>query len=184
MKFKNRKNRKLNYDYSKPGYYFITIVTKNRIPWFGRIENNKIYLNQNGEIAKQCWEDIPKHFSNTRLDEFIIMPEHVHGIIELQNKYKNIKSYRRLGWKDNKVHIHESRMERLPYNKNFERIPVLIGAYKSAVTKNMNAIQDKKFHWQKSYHDQIIWKEKYLAKFQRYIRNNPKMAGGDSHSVG
>lgn len=66
--------------------YFVTICTKDKIRYFGEIIDEKIVLNRLGKFAKQCWEDIPKHFPFVKLNEFIIMPNHVHGIIEIDNQ--------------------------------------------------------------------------------------------------
>jgi hypothetical protein len=71
------------YDYSQTGLYFITICTKNRGCLFGEIRNGKMVLNDAGDIANKCWYQITNHFPNTILHEHIIMPNHVHGIIEI-----------------------------------------------------------------------------------------------------
>ena len=80
-----QKERKLNrlkeYDYSKNGYYFITLCTKDGIEYFGKIENEEMILNQFGETAERCWKEIPNHYDNVEIDEFVIMPNHIHGII-------------------------------------------------------------------------------------------------------
>jgi REP element-mobilizing transposase RayT len=72
-----------NYDYSNPGKYFVTICTQKMEPYFGKIENSKILLSKVGEIANQFWGKIPLHFKNVKLHEFVIMPDHMHGIIEI-----------------------------------------------------------------------------------------------------
>jgi len=83
---RNRKrNRLKNYDYSNDGHYFVTICTKNRENFFGKIKDQKMFLNEIGKIAKICWLEIPKHFPNVILDEFVIMPNHIHGIIIIDN---------------------------------------------------------------------------------------------------
>ena len=74
-------NRLKNYDYSFNGYYFITICTHDRQEIFGNIENNRMIINQSGEIVKQVWHQIPDHFQNIELDEFIVMPNHISSII-------------------------------------------------------------------------------------------------------
>ena len=80
--FKPRKTIRLKeHDYSKQGYYHVTICTYNHLEKFGEIENNKMILSQFGEIAKNAWLDLPNHHKNIKLDEFIIMPNHIHGII-------------------------------------------------------------------------------------------------------
>jgi len=69
------------YDYSQPGEYFVTICIYEKACVFGEVFEEKTRLSMVGEIAKKCWEEIPKHFPNIELDEYVIMPNHVHGII-------------------------------------------------------------------------------------------------------
>ena len=76
-----RSIRLQGYDYSLLGAYFVTICTQNRVCLFGEIADGKIVLNNAGKIAKQCWLEIPNHFPNVSLDQYVIMPNHVHGII-------------------------------------------------------------------------------------------------------
>jgi len=80
----HRKSIRLQeYDYSKKGLYFITICIQDRKCLFGKIENSKMILNNAGKIAYECWLEIPAHFPNTILHEHVIMPNHIHGIVEL-----------------------------------------------------------------------------------------------------
>jgi REP element-mobilizing transposase RayT len=85
VKYKNKYRiatiRLKNYDYSQNGCYFVTICTKDKQKYFGNIENEKMVLNEIGEIVEKFWLEIPKHFPSVVLDEFVIMPNHVHGII-------------------------------------------------------------------------------------------------------
>lgn len=84
-KFRNKYRtdtiRLKNYDYSSNGYYFITICTKNRVHYFGKIIDQKMELSEIGKIAHKCWLEIPNHFPFVVLDESIIMPDHIHGIV-------------------------------------------------------------------------------------------------------
>jgi putative transposase len=84
-----RSIRLKDYDYAQAGLYFITICTKNRDCLFGRISSGEMKLNDAGENAYACWLEIPKHFSNTILHEFVIMPNHVHGIVEILGTNQN-----------------------------------------------------------------------------------------------
>ena len=77
---KRKQNRLKEYDYRMPGYYFVTICAHNRIEKFGTISNDKMILNESGEIIKKTWLEIPAHFNNIDLDQYIIMPN-LHGII-------------------------------------------------------------------------------------------------------
>ena len=86
IQFHHRRSTQLQgYDYSKDGMYFITICTYEKQRPFGYIENANMYLNKTGIVANKCWLDIPLHYPNVVLHDFIIMPDHVHGIIELAN---------------------------------------------------------------------------------------------------
>jgi len=79
-----RSIRLQGYDYSGEGLYFITICTQNRLCLFGDVVNHKMILNNAWQVAHNCWLEIPKHFPHVVLHEFVIMPNHVHGIIELK----------------------------------------------------------------------------------------------------
>jgi len=70
-------------DYSTEGVYFITICCHDRESFFGRLIDNKMILSVIGEMASRFWKEIPEHFNHVRLDEFVIMPNHIHGIIIL-----------------------------------------------------------------------------------------------------
>lgn len=77
-----------DFDYSSDGAYFITICTQNRIQYFGNVVDGKIYLSEIGKIVRKFWHEIPKHFSGVHLDNFIVMPNHIHGILII-NKNSN-----------------------------------------------------------------------------------------------
>lgn len=86
--YQRRSIRLKNYDYSKAGLYFISICTWNHLHLFGKIENDLMIINKNGEITKKEWFKTGELRSNIKLHEFIIMPNHLHGIIEIIN-YRN-----------------------------------------------------------------------------------------------
>ncbi len=80
-----RSIRVRGYDYSQAGAYFITICTYERACLFGKIVDGKMTLNDAGRMVESCWQDIPDHFPHADLDEFVIMPNHIHGIIALRD---------------------------------------------------------------------------------------------------
>jgi REP element-mobilizing transposase RayT len=80
-----RSIRLKGYDYAQAGLYFITICTNHRQHIFGEVLNSQMILNDTGKVADECWQAIPQHFPNAILHEFVVMPNHVHGIIELTN---------------------------------------------------------------------------------------------------
>ena len=86
-----RSIRLKGYDYSQAGLYFITICVQDRKCLFGKIVDGEMVLNDAGKMADECWMEIPKHFPNSVLHEHIVMPNHVHGIVELtQNNVANV----------------------------------------------------------------------------------------------
>jgi REP element-mobilizing transposase RayT len=80
------------YDYSQPGVYFVTICTSSRQKFFGEIADCQMRLNMAGIFAERCWQEIPKHFSTVELDEFVIMPNHIHGLIIINHENTQIKT--------------------------------------------------------------------------------------------
>ena len=83
--FRGRRSIRMpDYDYSVPGWYFITICVKNRQCVFGDVVDGKMVLSRFGYIAKQSLKDVPKHYKHVRLDSYIVMPNHVHVIIVIR----------------------------------------------------------------------------------------------------
>lgn len=167
------KNRKLirlkNYDYSQFGFYFLTLCTKNRIQYFGTIKDKQLHLTEIGNIAKHYWEEIPKHFPHIFLDEFIIMPEHIHGILVIQNsppaRTNNYWSQQPKG---------ESQTP-IPWQTTWSlTISSAIRGFKIGVTKWCRQNNHPGFTWQKSFHDRIIRTETEYINVQQYIINNPR----------
>jgi len=156
------------YDYSDPGYYFVTICTKKRQEFFGRIANRLMMLNQYGEMVKNCWLEIPAHFPNVYLDEFIIMPNHLHGIIVIKPKFS--VGHRHACALQNE---HACALQ----NKNEIRrqdqlLPLIINLFKSSSSRLIHLSGLNSFCWQKSYYEHIIRNEKSLEKIRDYIRYN------------
>ena len=154
MKLLNRKSLRLkNYDYSSSGYYFITISTKNREYFFN-------IFPELAEIIEKEWNDLIFRFKNIELDEFIIMPNHIHGIIFIKDSIEKIDLGDIVGaFKSKSVN------EWLKYIK----------------TNNIDALG--KF-WHRNYHESIIRDEEHLNKVREYIKNNPmkwKLDGKDRY---
>src|SRR5450759_3733757 len=84
-KYRVETTRLQNWDYASDGWYYITICTKGRDNIFGIIEQGIMQLNDHGHIVEQCWFDLPNHYSNLILDAFVVMPDHVHGIMIIDN---------------------------------------------------------------------------------------------------
>jgi REP element-mobilizing transposase RayT len=120
------------YNYSKCGAYFITICTKNRKCFFGEIDDDIVIRSEIGRTAEKYWCSIPLHFKNAHLDSYIIMPNHIHGLIFLEG-------------------VGAQYIEPLQKNKYQKIIPGSIGSiirsYKGAVTRWCNKNNHKDFMW-------------------------------------
>ncbi|MGE0268616.1 MAG: transposase [Candidatus Omnitrophota bacterium] len=152
---RSRKPTRLeHYDYSKPGYYFITVCTRNRKDWFGEIRDGKMMLNPCGEIVSQCWHDLPAHYPNLQLDQFVIMPDHIHGIININKN--NVGN----GLK--------------PFPTKLHGLSEFVRAFKTFSSRGINhhLNGNGRFHWQKSFHDHIIRDKQSLEEIRQYIIRN------------
>ena len=183
----HRKSIRLKgYDYSQAGLYFITICVQDRKCLFGKIVDDEMILNDAGKIADECWLEIPKHFPNAVLHEHIVMPNHVHGIVELiQNDVANVGAENFLPLPQNESPPNES-----PRNEFQKMIPRSIGSivkgFKIGVTKwfrnntNNIGVENLPLHdkpsqiWQRNYHEHIIRDEQSYQRISEYIINNPK----------
>ncbi len=142
-----------NWDYRSPVPYFITIKTRNRKPLFGYIENKIMNLNDLGKFADQCMKDIPDIFESVMVTNHIIMPDHVHAIIELTGA----------------VDRHEPNRFG-PLKKG--SLSSIINHFKGKVTKYAKENQFD-WGWQTLYYDRIIRDPAAYRNIYDYISNNP-----------
>ena len=142
MAFYSRKNNRLpGYDYSSENYYFITICTYNKSCIFGK--PNK--LNEFGNIAESCILEIPKNYQSVKIDNYVVMPNHIHLILVLE------------------------------YAKSDKKLPgisKIIGQYKMSVTKQIHKMGYDETVWQRSFHDHIIRNQQSYEKIWNYVEYN------------
>ena len=174
-KFKNKyrieSSRLKNWDYSSNGAYYITIMTKNRECFWGEILSGDMILNDLGEIVQNFWYEIPQHFPFIKLNEMIVMPNHIHGILLIDNDHSMIKT-RNLG-----VSTVINRKQWKPGT-----IGVVINQYKRICTIKSRK-KNPEFGWQSRFYDHII-RDKYdLIRIREYIRNNPQMWERDRNNL-
>lgn len=181
---RNRKSTRLKqFDYSSNGYYFITICTKNRINHFGEIQNSKMILNPLGKIAKEYWNKIKELHHFVRLLSFVMMPNHIHGIIIISHPERHDDAsvgachrHAPTGHAPTGQTIHDIQLPP-------KGIPSLINHYKGAVKKWANKNQNKSFTWQRNYHDHIIRDENELNRIQEYILTNSMNWKNDENNL-
>lgn len=167
------------WDYSSNGKYFVTICTHNRRHHFGKIINKKMHLSEIGKWADACWDEIPSHFPFVILHNHIIMPDHMHGIIEIAKS------------NDTGIASADPQNPGCVQTQNFASLPIppipqknkfgpqsknlasIIRGYKIGVTKNARKINPS-FKWQARFYDVIVRNDHAFQNIQNYILNNPK----------
>jgi len=183
-KFKNKyripSTRLSNWDYSSNAAYFITICTANREHHFGTIIDSKIQLSSIGEFAYKCWREIPNHFPHFYLDEFVVMPNHIHGIVMIEKPYIEnnslplvVETRHALSLRKTDINEPEEKPKHPRYrNQGKNTISAMVGSFKSAVTK-YSSENKIKFGWQTRFHEHIIRDSKEFNLIRDYIINNP-----------
>jgi putative transposase len=182
-----RSIRLQGYDYSQAGAYFVTMVTLQREFLFGKIVNNEMELSPYGEIVQRWWGEIPIHFPNVETGAFVIMPNHVHGIIFIIERRGTV-SVPRDNQPQNKLETPNLNIELEGGETPPLRVPTLgqvVAYFKYQSTKEMNSLENTgtvtKF-WQRNYYEHIIRNEKDLQNKTNYIEANPLLWGEDDEN--
>ena len=185
-KFRVETTRLKNWNYASDGWYFITICTKGRENIFGIIEHGTMILNQYGRIAEQCWFDLPNHYFNLILDAFVIMPNHLHGIMIIDNTRETVLSVNGVGVETGLKPVStdtQPNMNKQPQSStNPHGIFEFVRALKTFSSRRMNELDNTagKSRWQLRFHDHIIRDKEELHRIQQYIFNNPSTWEKDS----
>ena len=161
-------------DYSRPGKYFVTICTAHKTEWFGSIINGKMHLSEIGHIASQVWYEMPGHFPLIGLDAFVVMPDHIHGIIVI-NRFIGTPVVGALHATPLLSHdiTHLSDKTKSSISPRSGSLSVVVRSYKSAVTKHGHKFNSN-FSWQRGFNDTIICTSGQLSRIRKYILDNTK----------
>ena len=175
-----RSIRLKGYDYSRSGYYFVTICAQDRKKLFGEINDAIVRLNEAGQMVEQEWNQIPKRYDNVIVDQYIIMPNHFHGILQINVGVSPVGAPN----KTNKISIPPNKIGISMINRaatgGAPTLFEIIGAFKSITThRYINGVKQnnwpsfRKRLWQVKYHDRIIRNEGELGRIRKYIIKNP-----------
>ncbi|PKN86592.1 MAG: transposase [Chloroflexi bacterium HGW-Chloroflexi-8] len=166
-----RSIRLKDYDYSQSGAYFVTIVTYNRSHLFGEIVNGMMKVNDTGFVAQIEWKKLSFRFSGISIDNFVVMPDHMHAIIVL------------VGAKPEKTHSSDSPSFASPVQVDEKPHPLgtIISSYKSTVARLINGLRHTPGApvWLRNYYEHIIRSEKEFENIRSYIEDNPRRWGED-----
>lgn len=166
-----RSTRLEGYDYSQAGAYFVTVVTWQRKNLFGNIVDGEIVLDVYGEIIQKWWDDIPVHFPNVETGAFVIMPNHIHGIVVIGDTRRSAVLAPDVGVQNS---TGGGGTPPLPGRK--PTLGQVVAYFKYQSTKEMNSLAGNgvttKF-WQRNYHDRVIRNEGEMSRIWDYIESNP-----------
>ena len=163
-KYRIQSARLQNWDYAWNAAYFITICTEKKRCYFGDIVENRMILSAVGILADVFWHEIKHHTKNVELGEFIVMPNHVHGVLILNNSIDPVETRHALS----QDYIGKNRFQ----NQGKNTISSIVGSYKSAVTKHAHRLGFD-FKWQSRFYDHIIRNEASYNQIGQYIAENP-----------
>jgi len=195
------------YDYSMPGYYFVTVCVQGGHYYFGQVENKKMKLSKLGRAVGKYWQEIPKHFPFVKLDEFMVMPNHIHGIIIIMKKTQHVETQdaktQHVETQDAKTQhvetqnlasLRQKRQKRvafLPYccaghhhkfGPQSRNLGSIVRGFKIGVTKYAHR-QNIEFFWQARFYEHIIKTDEALRNIRGYIKNNPLNCARDRNKL-
>ena len=160
------------FDYTQVGAYFITICSYEMQCIFGEVVNGEMWLSQIGSMVKECWDALPDHFNQIELDEFVVMPNHVHGILSIV---------------DGKPRRGTACRAPTPPQERFGSpvsgsLPTIVRSFKYAATKRVNEGRRTPGQppWQRNYYEHVIRNEPDLDRIRHYIVTNPIKWAEDS----
>lgn len=174
-KFPIRKSiRLMDFDYSRPGAYFVTLCTLDKKCWFGKIIDGEMILSSSGRIIEKIWCELEAHFLFIDLDYHIVMPNHLHGIIFINSQDTGLV---------NTGLINTGLINQTPTENTHQWILMknqtitlgkIIRYFKAKTTRILHEEGLENFQWQRLYYDHIIRNNRSLENIRYYIINNPR----------
>lgn len=169
LSYKAKSNRLEWYDYSQNGAYFVTICVKDKQHIFGEVKNQEMVLNEYWETVESLWKEIRNQFDFIELDQFVVMPNHIHWIVVIAGNNVRQDAMNRISTNDSgtgwATWIFNPMLQ-----KNLWRI---MRWYKWKCSYELRKISDDFFSWQPNYNDHIIRNEHELQRIRQYIYDNP-----------
>lgn len=165
------------WDYGWSGAYFVTVCTLNREHYFGEITNDIMNLSPIGVIADILWHEITNHNDNVELGAFVVMPNHIHGILVLGGK--NVPVMDNVTVETRHALSLQSPAQKRFRNQGKNTVSSIVGGYKSAVTKHARRL-GYRFAWQSRFHDHVIRDEQSYQRINDYIITNPQKWDDDT----
>jgi len=162
------------YDYSQPGAYYLTLCTHEKEHLFGEIAGGEMKRNECGEIVRQGWEDFPRRYPAVQVDSFVVMPNHIHGILLVGAIHELPQGDFQGATRESPQRQFQRAVHEPPLRRRM-LLPKLIGYLKMTTSKRINEIRGTPGSpvWQRNYYEHIIRNEDELGKIREYVATNP-----------
>ncbi len=158
LPIRRQKLRLRDYDYRQPGFYFVTLCVCNRMCLLGEVVDGAVRVSDAGECVEKVWSGLPGHYANVSLDSFVVMPNHVHGIIQLIDVGAGLVT----GLKPATTGVTHG-------------LPEIVRAFKTFSARPINSLRRMPCApvWQRNYYERVIRNEAELLRVREYIASNP-----------
>ena len=190
-----RSIRLKGYDYTQQGAYFVTLVTQGRECLFGEIVNGEMRLNEFGALVAEGWNGLTQHFRNADLDEFVMMPNHLHGIVVLKwdayadgrgrgEALTDTSAYRVTSANVNASPLRVSTASERPHGTKPRSLNAIVQNFKSVTSRKINQRHNTQgtIIWQRDYFERVIRNENELNRIREYIMSNPAAWESDNEN--
>jgi len=159
---RRRSVRLKRWDYASRGAYFVTVCAHGRECVFGEVRSGRVVLNGADKIVESAWNDLPLHYPRVELDVFVVMPNHVHGILIIGRGLS-------VGAR------HASPLRKMPRGPKRGSVGAIVGSFKSAATRRVNTLRKTPGLplWQRNYYEHIIRGEAEINRAREYVLHNP-----------
>ena len=183
--YHRRSIRLQGYDYTQNGAYFVTICAHERLHLFGKVVDGNMHLNDWGMFVRSCWHEIPSHHPYIELDAFVVMPNHMHGVIVIAGDNGvmiDTTGDDRRGMIDTTGDDRRGMIYHAPTDikREFSKpiahsLSSIVGTFKAAVTRHIKRQPNAPDHpiWQRNYYEHIIRSEESLNTIRSYVATNP-----------
>jgi len=171
-----RSTRLRDFDYAQAGAYFVTICTRERVCLFGEVVGEVMRLNDAGKVVKACWLAVSTHFPDVDLDAFVVMPNHLQGIVVITDRVVGAKNVSPL--RDNVD------TRRRPIQSPSKTIGSIVRGFKNGVTKWFRENEHAGNVWQRNYYEHVIRNDESLSRIRQYIHENPMRWAFDRENPG
>lgn len=185
---RRRSVRLKGHDYADPGAYFVTMCTRDRACLFGHVVNGDMHLDEAGEIAQRCREDIPHHFPHAALDAMAIMPNHVHGVIVITEPPPTPPSKGEASvppdMSEDLSGSHASPLRQRPIGTQPGSLSAIVQNFKSISTRKINAARSAPGTplWLRNYYEHVVRNDAELMAIRDYILSNPARWDDDENN--